>query len=162
MNQIASNPGAGAAGISSEMLQMVVSLVIAGLHPAIVAQLIVEFVILGIFGSLQCYALYAGLRARDLKRRQQAKVSSMRALSAKATAICKNTGDYKWKKQVQKVADAIRYADPVSRGDTRQTEQQIDEALEQIRIAVRTENQKEFDEAAERIRRSLDSTSYCK
>lgn len=95
-------------------------------------------------------------------RDQQAKVSSMRALSAKATAICKNTGDYKWKKQVQKVADAIRYADPVSRGDTRQTEQQIDEALEQIRIAVRTENQKEFDEAAERIRRSLDSTSYCK
>lgn len=74
---------------------MVVSLVIAGLHPAIVAQLIVEFVILGIFGSLQCYALYAGLRARDLRRRQQAKVSSMRALSAKATAICKNTGDYK-------------------------------------------------------------------
>ena len=56
LNQIASNPGAGAAGISSEMLQMVVSLVIAGLHPAIVAQLIVEFVILGIFGSLQCYA----------------------------------------------------------------------------------------------------------
>ena len=138
-------------------VQMVVSLVIAGLHPAIV-----EFVILGIFGSLQCYALYAGLRARDLRRRQQAKVSSMRALSAKATAICKNTGDYKWKKQVQKVADAIRYADPVSRGDTRQAEQQIDEALEQIRIAVRTENQKEFDEAAERIRRSLDSTPYCK
>ena len=102
---------------------MVVSLVIAGLHPAIVAQLIVEFVILGIFGSLQCYALYAGLRARDLRRRQQAKVSSMRALSAKATAICKNTGDYKWKKQVQRVADAIRYADPVSRGDTRQAEQ---------------------------------------
>lgn len=137
-------------------VQMVVSLVIAGLHPAIVAQLIVEFVILGIFGSLQCYALYAGLRARDLKRRLQAKVSSMRALSAKATAICKNTGDYKWKKQVQKVADAIRYADPVSRGDTRQAEQQIDEALEQIRIAVRTENQKEFDEAAERIRKSLE------
>ena len=138
-------------------VQMVVSLVIAGLHPAIVAQLIVEFVILGIFGSLQCYALYAGLRARDLKRRQQAKVSSMRALSAKATAICKNTSDYKWKKQVQKVADAIRYADPVSRGDTRQAEQQIDEALEQIRIAVRTENQKEFDEAAEQIRRSLEA-----
>ena len=110
----------------------------------------------GIFGSLQCYALYAGLRARDLKRRLQAKVSSMRALSAKATAICKNTGDYKWKKQVQKVADAIRYADPVSHGDTRQAEQQIDEALEQIRIAVRTENQKEFDEAAEQIRRSLE------
>ena len=81
----------------------------------------------------------------------------MRALSVKATAICKNTSDYKWKKQVQKVADAIRYADPVSRGDTRQAEQQIDEALEQIRIAVRTENQKEFDEAAEQIRRSLEA-----
>ena len=81
----------------------------------------------------------------------------MRALSAKATAICKNTSDYKWKKQVQKVADAIRYADPVSRGDTRQAEQQIDEALEQIRIAVRTENQKEFDEAAEQIHRSLEA-----
>lgn len=52
-------------------VQMVVSLVIAGLHPAIVAQLIVEFVILGIFGSLQCYALYAGLRARELKRRRR-------------------------------------------------------------------------------------------
>ena len=72
LNQIASIRGGK--GISSEMLQMVVSLVIAGLHPAIVAQLIVEFVILGIFGSLQCYALHAGLRARDLKRRQQAKV----------------------------------------------------------------------------------------
>ena len=45
----------------------------------------------------------------------------------------------------------------MSRGDTRQAEQQIDEALEQIRIAVRTENQKEFDEAAERIRRSLEA-----
>ena len=45
----------------------------------------------------------------------------------------------------------------MSRGDTRQAEQQIDEALEQIRIAVRTENQKEFDEAAEQIRRSLEA-----
>ena len=50
-----------------------------------------------------------------------------------------------------------RRCHPVSRGDTRQAEQQIDEALEQIRIAVRTENQKEFDEAAEQIRRSLEA-----
>ena len=34
---------------------------------------------------------------------------------------------------------------------------QAEMALERIRIAVRTENQKEFDEAAERIRRSLEA-----
>ena len=37
-------------------VQMVVSLVIAGLHPAIVAQLIVEFVILGIFTSFPSFS----------------------------------------------------------------------------------------------------------
>ncbi len=137
-------------------VQMFVSFLLVGLHPAVVVQLIAEFVLLGIFGSLQCYVLYVGLRARDLQRRQQAKLSSMRVLSAKAIAICKNTSNYKWKKQVQKIADAIRYADPVTRGDTLEAERKIDEALEQIRIAVRTENQEEFDEAAELIRGSLE------
>lgn len=56
-------------------VQMVVSLVIAGLHPAIVAQLIVEFVILGILeacSAMHCMPGCGHAILRDGSRRRSA------------------------------------------------------------------------------------------
>ena len=137
------------------IVQGIAAFILAVMAPPFRTIMIVELVIAGIMGGGQCYVIFAGLRARELKRKMRAKVSNMRSLVKGAEAILGCTSDYEWQRQVKAVIDDLKYADHVTQGDTALAERQIGAALEALRRAVVEADQAAFDHAAASIRKCL-------
>lgn len=142
-------------GILYLIVQVIASLVLTLLVPGWLAALIVEVVILGIFGSLEFYLVYTGLYSQGVAKKYAEDVSGMRSLTKQAKAIMDETADYEWKRLCKAVLEDIQYANPVTTENTVRLESDISFELGALRDAVSRKDRAAFDECAQRIKTLL-------
>lgn len=142
-------------GIAYLMVQAIASLVLSVLTLDWLVALIVEILILGIFGSLEFYLVYTGLYSQGVAKKYEADIAPMRDLTKQAKAIVDETTDYEWKRLAKGVLDEIQYANPVSGADTARLEADISFELGALRDAVSKKDRAEFDACAQRIKSML-------
>ena len=116
---------------------------------------IVEFIILGVFGSVTAYAAYAGLHASDVEKHHKEVISNMKKNQAEAKSIMDSVVDYEWKRLVKSVWEEINYAPPATKEGTEQIEEDIFFELGMLRAAVDEKNREHFDASASRIKELL-------
>lgn len=77
-------------------------------------------------------------------------VSEMRALQSKANAIAGMCGDASVKTNLQKLADDLRYSDPVSSEHTKDIEKELTETVNQLQHAITEGDMKKADTLCEK------------
>lgn len=138
--------------IAGLIVQAIVGLILATTVPIIRIVLIVEVILLGVFGAIECYTLYGGMRARQMQENTDYKTGAMRRLRDQADVIWKTEGDYEWQRKAKEVAELVAYANPVRGVGAEEFEQAVSSELNALQHAVRTKDQTEFDAARDRIR----------
>ena len=120
------------------IVQAVMSLLFmafAGLCPFWIA-LIAEVLLIAAagLGLLTTTAMQDEIHRQD--HALQANVSCMRALQSKAQALAGQTGDMRVLPQLRKLADNLRYSDPMSSPATRDAETELTNCLEDMEKAL--------------------------
>ena len=112
------------------------------------AVLVAEVFLLIIFIMILIKTDIARATVRKVEHEAAAATADMKALRAKAEALCAGVSDPENAKALRTLADELRYADPVSDKATASYEKRLDTLLESIR------NQDDPAERAELIRRA--------
>lgn len=136
-------------------VQLIAGFVLTILNADIQIVLIMELIVLGVFGGLTAYTAFAGLHAKDVNDNHKASVSNMKKIQGEAKAIMDATDDYEWKRLVKGVWEDINYAPPVTTEESERIENDISFELSILRGAVEKKNREEFDESARKIKQLL-------
>lgn len=137
------------------LIQAILGIVLALLHVALIPVLIIELILFGLLGSIECYVLYAGLRARDLQERYDEDISTMRRLRAQAEQLWRVAPDYTWQRRIKETLEVISYANPVRTDYAQDLEEAVSEALHEMNRAMRADDEEAFAAAQRRIRNIL-------
>lgn len=137
------------------MIQAAVGVILAVLHLPMILQLVIELILFGVAGTLECYVLFAGLRARELKKKYEEKTGAMRDLRAQADVIWKTAPDYEWKRRAKAVAEMVSYANPVREDLAIEFEEAVYAELTELENAMRADDPEAFEAARKRIRNLL-------
>ncbi len=131
-------------------VQFIAAFILALVPVSIKVAIIVELVIVGIFATMLCYTVYAGLNAKNVTQKAVESTAAMKAASAKAKVIVDTAPDHEWRRLAKSVYDAIQYADPVTKNGG--LEQSISAELDRIGSAVAKKDRTSFDESFARIK----------
>lgn len=137
-------------------IQAVVGVVLCIVQPFIVPALLIELVLFGVCGSIECYVLYAGVRARDINKKVERETGVMRRLRAQADTIWKTAPDYEWKRKAKEVAELVNYANPIRADEFAQEfEDELSAELDALETAMRKNDTASFNASRTRIRNML-------
>lgn len=137
-------------------VQAVAGMILACTMKSVTAALIIEFVILGIFGALLFLSAFSGAQSQSTAEKHHASVSNMRAISEEARALMTSVAaDQEWYQETRTLYELIAYANPVSTEISVDLENAIHMELGKARQAAQAKDKEAFSEAKNAINEIL-------